>query len=85
MSEALIGQGKANLIRGKGQKNLNCDLYYSCLDIAAKKNWQSFNCESCDNNKPASKGESTVTRNALIIKEIEALIGKPSKGICHIS
>ena len=27
MSEALIGLGKVNLMRGEGQKNLNCDLF----------------------------------------------------------
>jgi hypothetical protein len=97
-----------NLRPGKGQRNLTCDLYCSCLNIAAKKDWKSFNCESCDNNKPVSKGEFTVTRaenekvckkcdkrpankawetkkiakrNASIIKEIEALIGKPRNQI----
>ncbi len=100
-----------SLMRGKGQRNLNCDLYYNCLDIAAKKDWKSFNCEGCDNYKPVSKGESTVTRpekkkvcekcdkrpankawetkkiakrNALIIKEIESLIGKPYTNLQHI-
>ncbi len=85
------GMPPVNLMKGEGQKNLNCDLYCSCLDIAAKKAWKSFNCESCVNNKPISKGELTATRaenkakeakkkaerHASIIKEIEALIGKP--------
>lgn len=91
-----------NLMKGKGRRNLKCDFYNRCLDVAAKKDWKSFNCESCDNNKPVSKGEPRVTRaenkkvskkcdkgpankgreaknkrHALILKEIEALIGKP--------
>ena len=81
-----------NLMKGKGRRNLKCAFYNRCLDVAAKKDWESFNCESCDNFKPGSKGEPRVTRaenkkvckkgrdakrHALILKEIEALIGKP--------
>lgn len=33
--------------RGKGERKLDCDHYGVCLDLAAKKDWKSFNCESC--------------------------------------
>ena len=33
--------------RGKGERKLDCDHYGACLDLAAKKDWKSFNCESC--------------------------------------
>lgn len=41
--------------RGKGQRNEICEFYDVCLDLAAKKDWQTFNCEACtyycDENK----------------------------------
>ena len=41
--------------RGKGQRNEICEFYNVCLDLAAKKDWKTFNCEICayycDENK----------------------------------
>ena len=33
--------------RGKGERNIACEQYSECLDTVAKKDWKSFNCESC--------------------------------------
>jgi len=33
--------------RGDGEKHIKCELYGTCLDIAAAENWSSFNCEGC--------------------------------------
>ncbi|MFC1867668.1 hypothetical protein ACFL0H_05995 [Thermodesulfobacteriota bacterium] len=33
--------------RGKGSRREKCAFYGECLDRAAKKNWKTFNCESC--------------------------------------
>lgn len=40
-----------NPLKGKGHKELNCELYETCLDLAAKKKWQAFNCEGCLKDK----------------------------------
>jgi len=32
---------------GKGSRKLDCDLYDTCLDLAAKKDWDGFHCEGC--------------------------------------
>ncbi|MBW1795570.1 MAG: hypothetical protein JRJ38_14255 [Deltaproteobacteria bacterium] len=37
----------ANPKPGQGHRNMACDLYENCLDLAAKKDWEGFNCESC--------------------------------------
>ena len=34
-------------IEGKGIKNIDCEKYEKCLDIAAKNDWKAFNCEQC--------------------------------------
>ena len=47
--------GPAKPKRGKGQRNEACELYSECLDVAAKKVWKLFNCESCPNYKPDLK------------------------------
>ena len=55
------GQGTENLLfqksggnmpqekpsRGNGERNINCEKYDKCLDVAAKKDWKTFNCEKC--------------------------------------
>lgn len=33
--------------RGNGQRNIGCEKYNICLDVAAKKDWKTFNCEKC--------------------------------------
>lgn len=33
--------------RGKGNRNISCEKYSECLDVAAKKDWKTFNCEKC--------------------------------------
>jgi len=33
--------------RGPGGRNVECPEYSKCLDLAAKKDWKSFNCEAC--------------------------------------
>jgi hypothetical protein len=40
-----------NPLKGKGHRELNCDLYETCLDLAAKNNWKAFNCEGCLKDK----------------------------------
>lgn len=32
---------------GNGKKNIDCEKYQNCLDIAAKNDWKAFNCEQC--------------------------------------
>lgn len=39
-------QGKPK--RGKGQRNETCEFYNICLDLAAKKDWKTWNCKNCD-------------------------------------
>lgn len=34
-------------LRGNGKRNISCEKYEKCLDIAAKKDWKTFNCEKC--------------------------------------
>lgn len=83
---------KENPKNKEGPRDFDCCHYNECLAYTARSNWKYFNCESCDNFKPVSKGEPRVTRaenkkvckkgrdakrHALILKEIEALIGKP--------
>jgi hypothetical protein len=31
-----------------GGKNIFCPYYHSCLDYAAKRNWNSWHCSNCD-------------------------------------
>lgn len=45
--------------RGKGERKLDCDSYKACLDLAAKEDWKTFNCESCSFFKHEMKEEST--------------------------
>jgi len=33
--------------RGNGKRNISCEKYGKCLDIAAKKDYKTFNCEKC--------------------------------------
>jgi len=33
--------------RGSGERNISCEKYGKCLDVAAKKDWKTFNCEKC--------------------------------------
>jgi len=33
--------------QGNGIKNIACEKYKECLDIAIKKEWKTFNCEKC--------------------------------------
>ncbi len=39
--------GKQKPMRGRGERKIKCSLYNVCLDHAEKKDWQTFNCESC--------------------------------------
>ena len=34
--------------RGAGHRNTNCAHYKECLDLAAKRDWKTFNCENCE-------------------------------------
>lgn len=59
-------QGKPR--QGPGKRHMDCDLYEKCLDLAAKKDWDSFNCEGCTyqekgpGNKPATPEKKENTR-----------------------
>ena len=39
----------------EGRKDIDCEHYISCLTYAARQNWRTFNCESCDLFKMKSK------------------------------
>ena len=44
--------------RGKGQRNETCEFYNICLDLAAKKDWKTWNCKNCEHyggNKTVSE------------------------------
>jgi hypothetical protein len=41
----------------EGQKNIDCEHYIGCLTYAARQNWRTFNCESCDLFKMKPKEE----------------------------
>ena len=43
-----------NPLKGKGHRELNCELYETCLDFAARENWKAFNCEGCQKDKHAN-------------------------------
>lgn len=51
--------------RGKGPRNETCEFYSICLDLAAKKDWKTWNCKNCEHyggNKTVSeKIENTRT------------------------
>jgi len=34
--------------RGKGERKTECAFYNDCLDRTSKRDWKTFNCESCD-------------------------------------
>lgn len=43
--------------RGAGQRNMDCAHYKDCLDLTAKQDWKTFNCESCEHgNQDHAKG-----------------------------
>ena len=39
---------KPNPVEGKGERDTECRFNDSCLDVAARKDWQAFNCEDCE-------------------------------------
>jgi hypothetical protein len=41
--------------RGKGQRDAECRRYDACLNIAVKKDWRSWNCESCPYFMPGNE------------------------------
>lgn len=52
---------KGNPKRGKGERKERCEIYSDCLDIAAKKDWKTFNCESCVHYGEGNKVMTTKT------------------------
>lgn len=46
--------------RGAGHRNMDCADYEACLDLAAKRDWKSFNCENCEHGS-RDHGEGAVT------------------------
>jgi len=52
---------KGNPKKGKGARNGRCEIHSDCLDIAAKKDWKTFNCESCVHYGEGNKVMTTKT------------------------
>jgi len=46
--------------RGKGERNISCEHYSECLDLAARKDWKTFNCEGCSSFKAEIKEVSAM-------------------------
>ena len=46
--------------RGAGHRSMDCAHYEACLDLAAKRDWKTFNCESCEYGG-RDRGEGAVT------------------------
>jgi len=46
--------------RGAGHRNMDCAHYKACLDLTAKRDWKTFNCESCEYGG-RDRGEGAVT------------------------
>jgi ribosomal protein L37E len=42
---------------GAGFRLMDCEHYEICLDLAAKKDWESFNCESCTSQRTGQNKE----------------------------
>jgi hypothetical protein len=38
---------KANPIPTKGERNIYCPFYNSCLDYAIRDSWETWNCSQC--------------------------------------
>ena len=53
----------------KGKRNPDCDLYSDCLDIAAKEDWKSFNCESCPHRKPDPVEKKAASENKRLCED----------------
>lgn len=47
--------------RGDGHRNIGCPEYSRCLDLAAKKDWKTFNCEGCIQGQGQSKDDPLKT------------------------
>lgn len=47
-----VSQGEPNPQPGIGDRNLDCDLYEACLDLAILEEWESFQCGSCSLKGP---------------------------------
>ena len=48
--------------RGTGERNLECEFYKNCLDIAVRRNWKTWKCNECpryDGTKAVVKPENT--------------------------
>jgi len=48
--------------KGKGQRNLDCNNYEKCLDLAAHQAWESFHCEGCTYYRTALKDKAGVEK-----------------------
>lgn len=78
-------EGKMNNPRqGKGERNLWCQSYSQCLDIAIEGSWDSFHCEGCSSfgcnettikhpvfNKPEASNDQSNSLNHISDKQNE--------------
>jgi hypothetical protein len=75
------GNGKPR--RGKGRRNEKCELYSVCLDLAARKDWKTFNCESCPHFTEGGEAVSEPVKNTRICEECgKKTTIKPTSPLC---
>jgi len=66
-TEKVMEPGKP--VADKGKRNPDCDLYSDCLDIAAKEDWPTFNCESCPYYSTDPVGKKAISENKRLCEE----------------
>jgi len=72
-------------LEGDGKKNINCEKYTKCLDIAVKKDWEAFNCEKCPfyNDQKQTSQIKDKTENTRVCKKCgEKPTMQPSSPYC---
>ena len=70
-----------NPVEGEGLKALKCALYNGCLTLAAKKQWQKFNCEECEYNEDDPMTEIDLDESGGEQSELDALADLDFDGV----
>ena len=77
---------KKNPRRGRGKRTESCEFYSDCLGVVAKKDWKSFNCESCQlysSEATAVNIDKSKNKNTRICEECkEAPTITPKHALC---
>ena len=71
-------------VRGQGKRRLFCPYYSGCLDIAAKGNWESFNCQKCPQYYSLSRQYTNSNGGGMMGKMEEAAAIAEKKAVCRV-